>query len=258
VPPEETHHFGTVTIDAGGRIREFVEKSPQPLSNMASMGIYVFNLDILTTRLREDAEDAHSVHDFGYGILPRMAKKDRVFGYRYDGYWQDIGTMEAYYKANMELLVKRPRFSLNSGWNILGESKILPAYMEKKEGIINSLISPGCVIRGRVENSILSPGVHIAEGAIISNSIVMTNASIGSHSIIDRCILDEETKVGNYCYIGFGTGSAIESGDITLIGKEVIVPDGTAIGRQCKLLPRVGPVEFNTKVVRAGTVLSPR
>ncbi len=259
VQPEETHRFGTVTMDSGGQIREFVEKSSYSLSNMASMGIYIFKRELLTTHLKEDTTDAQSLHDFGYNILPRMVKKDRVFGYRYDGYWQDIGTMEAYYQANMELLVERPRFSLNSDWNILGTSKVLPAYIEnKEESIINSLISPGCVIRGHVENSILSPGVHIAEGAVIRNSIVMSKASIGSHSIVDRCILDEGTKVGAYCYVGFGAGSAMENRDITLVGKEVIVPDGTAIGRQCKVLPRVRPVDFDMKVVRAGTVLNPR
>ena len=105
VPVEEAHRFGTVIVNGEGRIQEFVEKSSRPLSTLASMGIYVFNKDILVKRLAEDASIKDSPHDFGYAVLPDMVKRDRVFAYEFNGYWQDIGTVEAYYQANMELLV---------------------------------------------------------------------------------------------------------------------------------------------------------
>lgn len=259
VPAEETQRFGTVTVDAAGRIREFLEKSPKPLSGLASMGIYVFNQDLLAKRLREDAGDPASEHDFGYAILPRMVKTDRVFAYRYEGYWQDIGTTEAYYQANMELLVNQPRFSLNGDWAILGESDALTVPIENREGsIVNSLISPGCIVNGRVENSILSPGVHVAEQAIVRNSIIMDHVSVGYHSVVDRCILDEGGTIGKFCYAGFGAENIPGNDGITLLGKDVTVPDFTAIGRRCKVLHRVGPAEFHTQLVSSGTVLAPR
>jgi glucose-1-phosphate adenylyltransferase len=167
--------------------------------------------------------------------------------------------MEAYYHANMELLASQPRFSLHGDWHILGESRFPPVHFENREGnIVNSLISPGCVINGRVENSILSPGVCVAKQAIVRNSIIMDNVTVGFHSVVDRCIFDEGTKIGKYCYVGFGAESVTGNGGITLLGKDVTVPDCTAIGRQCKVLHRVGPSEFNTPLVSAGTILVPR
>ncbi len=114
VPIEAARRFGTVAIDAGNRIKEFVEKSSSPLGSLASMGIYVFNKDVLIHRLVEDAALKDSPHDFGYAILPGMVKRDRVFAYEFNGYWQDIGTVESYYQANMELLSPQPQFSLST------------------------------------------------------------------------------------------------------------------------------------------------
>ncbi len=256
VPMEETYRFGTVTMDAEGRIKEFIEKSTSSRSNLASMGIYVFNKDILAKRLVEDAGEPDSPHDFGYAILPRMVALDRVFAYEYGGYWQDIGTMETYYEANMELLVSRPGFSLNSDWPILSESSRLPVCRANKEGnIVNSMISPGCIIEGRVENSVLSPGVHVAEQAIVKNSVVMADSRIGYHSIIDRCVLDERVNVGKFCYVGFGAGFVPGNWEITVLGKDVAVPDGTAIGRKCRVVPGFMPEAFGTRVVPPGTTL---
>lgn len=114
IPIEEAYRFGTVAVDRGNRVRGFVEKSPNPVSSLASMDIYVFNKEVLARRLAEDAAPPRSVHDFGYSIIPRMVEGDHVFAYQFSGYWQDIGTVEAYYAANMELLGERPRFSLDS------------------------------------------------------------------------------------------------------------------------------------------------
>jgi glucose-1-phosphate adenylyltransferase len=150
VPIEQAHRFGTVAVDAEGRIREFVEKSSTPQSNLASMGIYVFNKDVLAERLTEDADEPNSAHDFGYAILPKMVKRDKVFAYQFDGYWQDVGTIEAYYEASMELLQEQPSFSLDSTWPILTEGDVLSSLSrESQEGCIeNSLISPGVCNQG--------------------------------------------------------------------------------------------------------------
>lgn len=254
VPMAETHRFGTVTVDACGRVMEFREKSSMARSNLVSMGVYIFNLDRLARRLREDAGEPGSLHDFGYNILPRMVKTDRVFTYEFKGYWLDIGTVKAYYDANMELLTPRPRFSLNSNWPVLGENHTLPAGWTGQEGnVVNSLISPGCVIRGRVENSVLSPGVSVAPQALVRNSIIMAGASIGYHTIVDGCILDEKVNIGNFCYVGFGAGLLAGNAEITVLGKDVTVPDRTAIGRQCRVRPGLGPAAFDTRLVPSGT-----
>ena len=256
VPIEEAYRFGTVLIDSDSKIQEFVEKSKNPLSTLASMGIYVFNRDILVNRLTEDAGIESSPHDFGYAILPHMVKHDKVFAYEFNGYWQDIGTIEAYYQANMELLEERPRFSLNSDWPVLSDHAALPALEGSKSGkVVNSLISSGCIIDGHVENSVLSPGVHVAEQAIIRNSIVMTNSVIGHHSIVDSFILDEGVKIGRFCYIGFGNTLLPGNWDITVLGKDVVVPPLTSIGRKCRILPKAGPSELTGGVIPSDTII---
>jgi glucose-1-phosphate adenylyltransferase len=256
VPLEEIHRFGMVTVNAAGRIEEFKEKSSASRSNLASMGIYIFNKDLLAKRLQEDAAESGSLHDFGYNILPRMVKADRVFAYEFKGYWHDIGTVASYYEANMELLVPRPRFTLDSDWPILHESNMLSVCRKGKEGsILNSLISPGCDIRGQVENSVLSPGVHVAEQAVVKNSVIMADASIGFHSIVNGCIVDEGVNIGKFCYVGFGTGVLPGKPEITVLGKEVTVPDRTAIGHNCSIPPGLGAEAFGARLIPSGTIL---
>jgi glucose-1-phosphate adenylyltransferase len=256
VPFEETYRFGTVQVDPGSRITEFIEKSRNSRSNLASMGIYLFNKKVLMERLAEDAARPDSPHDFGYAVIPETVRRDRVFAYQFQGYWQDIGTKDAYYSANMELIGSHPLFSLNSRWHILTEQHELALIMKANQGIIqNSLVSPGCVIRGRVENSVLSPGVRVDEQAIVKNSILMSGVSIGSYSLVDRCILDENVNIGQYCYLGFGS-SLFAGQDITVVGKGAAFPDHIAVGRNCTIMPRVQPSDFLGNTISSNTTLS--
>jgi glucose-1-phosphate adenylyltransferase len=221
------------------------------------MGIYVFNRKVLTERLIEDAANPASRHDFGYSLLPAMVRRDRAFAYRFEGYWQDIGTIESYYRANMELTRERPSFSLNTAEPVMTRGHLLSApRIGEQAVVINSLVSPGCVVRGRVENSVLSPRVWVNEQAVVRNSIIMDNTLIGRHSVVDRCVLDEDVKVGDYCYLGFGSSLTPGDWDITVIGKEVTVPAHTAIGRNCKIMPYVEGSDFFTNVIKSGSVLS--
>ena len=259
VPIEDTHRFGTVSLDASGRITDFLEKSLMSRSNLASMGIYIFNRRVLAKHLIEDAENPASLHDFGHSLLPDMVKRDKVFAYRFEGYWQDIGTVQAYYEANMELTKKQPSFSLNSTEPVMTyEPPFSPPNEGPRAAIVNSLISPGCVVRGRVENSVLSPGVCVDEQAVVRNSVIMGNTSIGRYSVVDRCVLDEGVKVGDYCYLGFGSGITPGEWDITVLGKGVIIPPHTAIGRSCKIMPYVEISDFTTNLITSGSVLSRR
>jgi glucose-1-phosphate adenylyltransferase len=256
VPAEDTHRFGIVSVDAESRIREFVEKSARPRGNLASMGIYIFKKDLLVRRLSEDAAEAGSPHDFGYAVLPRMVQRDRVYAYEFKGYWQDIGTMGAYYEANMELLEEHPGYSLDSDWPIFCESPVLPVHITASEdNIVNSLISPGCVIKGTVENSVLSPGVRVEEKAVVKDSIVMPGVTIGYHSVVNRCILEEGVHVGRYCYVGFGASPRQGRRGITVLGSDLAVPDRTAIGHTCKVTHEAERSAFRAGVVPSGTTL---
>jgi glucose-1-phosphate adenylyltransferase len=257
VPIEQAHRFGTLNVDAENRITGFVEKSPFPQSNLASMGIYAFKKETLIKYLFEDAQEYLSPHDFGYSIMPRIIKKQRVAAFEFKDYWQDIGTVEAYYESNLELLARRPEYSLDSVWPILNSTKTLSVFVGNMfQNVINSLVSPGCTIKGHVENSVLSPGVEVEEGAVVVNSIIMGNTHIGYQSVIDRCILDEDVNIGEFCRIGSGAGLLPGNWDITVLGKGVNIPDQTLIERKCKILPGVGPDVLHSHLIPSGTVVS--
>jgi glucose-1-phosphate adenylyltransferase len=211
------------------------------------MGIYIFNKDVLIQRITEDAEQSASVHDFGYSIIPGMVGRDRVYGYQYDDFWRDIGTIDAYYDTSMELAGNNPPFSLNGTWPILTCENNEPVKIFANSNIESSIISPGCVIKGRVENSILSPGVQVDEHAVVKNSILMSNVCVGTRSVVDSCIADEEVHIGEFCFVGFGS-SRDHMAEYTLLGKGASVTSHTAIARGCKVMPYSNPTESGRKV----------
>lgn len=259
IPLDQAFRFGTVKIGPDKRIQYFIEKSPFPDENTASMGIYIFSKAILREYLVKDAQNPESSHDFGYSILPEMVKKNRVYAYEFESYWQDIGTKDAYYAANMELISEEPSFTLNSQWHVLTDGHVWPPVTKVSHGsghISNSLIARDCVIKGRVENSVLSPGVYIDENVIVRDSILMSNVTIGAHGIVDRCIIDENVNIGEYCFLGFGPSVAPAEWDITVIGKDSMIPAHTAVGRNCQVLPGVKPSDFTSTIVHPGSVVT--
>jgi glucose-1-phosphate adenylyltransferase len=258
VPIEQAHRFGIVKTNNEGRIVDFVEKPRIPGSNLVSMGIYIFNSQTLLERLAEDAANSNSPHDFGHAIIPNMVSRDRVFAYKFNDYWRDIGTVEAYYEANMELVSQPVSFSLNTQWSILtqGDGSLPPPKISGQGSVKNSLISPGCVIKGEVQNSILSTGVIVEEKAAVRNSIIMAETVIGEHSVVNRSILDEAVNVGEFCYIGLETSRIPGDLGITVVGKAATIPSHTAICSSCSVLPDVEPEDFVKHVVHAGNVVS--
>jgi glucose-1-phosphate adenylyltransferase len=257
IPNEEAHRFGTVSLSDDGEVLEFVEKARNPRSNIASMGIYVFNRDILAQRLAEDAVRPNSPHDFGYAILPDMVGRDKVKAYEFTGYWQDIGTPEAYYAANMELLSRQPLFSLDGTKPVLtSHLNVPPARIADQAVVVNSLVSPGCVIKGYVKDSILSPGVCVDERAEVWNSVVLSNAFIGYHSVADTCIIDEEVNIGKECYVGFGKTLLPGESDITVVGKGGNVRPHAVIRRNSRVLYHVGASTLRSNPVAPSPVLS--
>ncbi len=257
VPIEQANRFGIVMVNEAGQVTDFVEIPRVPRSNLSSMGIYVFRKDVLIQRLEEDARNESSSHDFGHAIMPSMVNSDRVYAYRFGDYWRDIGSVEAYYEANMELTGDMPSLSLNGHWPVLGQSCLLPPPRIASNDLVKgSIISPGCIIEGQVRNSVLSPGVKVGKRATIRDSIIMANCSIDTGSVIENSILDEQVQVGRFCYVGFG--SSMPHSSITVLGRNVVVPDGTAIIQGCRVRPDVGPTDFPSSAIRAGEVVSQR
>jgi glucose-1-phosphate adenylyltransferase len=257
VPIGEAHRFGILALGESDAVVDWEEKPAKPKSDLASMGIYVFSKKALLRWLRDD------LTDFGRDVIPAMLDdRARVFGYRFDGYWQDVGTVESYWQANMDLLVDRPQLDLyDRDWLIHTRSEErAPARIGATANIHNSLISHGCLVAGTVERSILSPGVRVDIGAVVRDSIVMFDSVIRAGAIVDRSILDKEVSVGPNAHIGDGTDLSIANRQepsrlntgITVIGKRALIPRGVRIGRNVRIAEGVRAVDFRSRVIRSG------
>jgi glucose-1-phosphate adenylyltransferase len=226
------------------------------------MGVYVFTKRALRRWLSED------LVDFGGNVVPAMLDAGaRVFGYRFSGYWQDVGTIQSYWEANMALLDDRPELDLyDKEWVIHTRSEErAPAKVGSTAQIHRSLISHGCVIDGTVVNSVLSPGVRIDVGAVVRDSIVMFDSVIRAGAVVDRAILDKEVVVGQGAIVGEGPYDGppnrqepgrLNTG-ITVVGKQSIVPRGARLGRNVRVGGGVKSSDYATRVVRAGGSVDP-
>ncbi len=243
IPIEEASRFGTILADEKNRIIGFEEKPIKPKSNLVSLGIYLFNKDILIDALKKDAINEKSSHDFGRDIMPNFLDK-RIFAYKFSGYWRDIGTIDSYFQTNMDIIFNKNELDFDN-WKIttnfksFGKSDKNPFYVMNKANIKNSLISEGTKIDGYVENSILSPGVIVEEGAKVIDSIIFNNTIVKSKASLNRVIIDKNVFIGENDFIGFGElpgeknslyGSHLFSG-ITIVGKNVKFPKNIKIGR---------------------------
>ncbi|MEO8245979.1 MAG: sugar phosphate nucleotidyltransferase [Chloroflexota bacterium] len=251
VPIEEAHRFGIADVDTEGRITAFIEKPADPPSNLVSMGVYVFSWPALRAALRADKID------FGGDVLPAMvAGGKRVFAYEFGGYWQDVGTVEAYWRASIDLLSDEAEIDLyDRGWLIYTRSEErAPALLTATASVERSMISHGCVVEGRVERSILSPGVRVGPGAVVRDSIVMFDTVIGEEAVLDRAIVDKEAIIGARAVIGQGEDLRPNRDEperlyagLTLVGKQASIPPGTRIGRNCRIDPLVDAADFGRR-----------
>jgi glucose-1-phosphate adenylyltransferase len=263
VPMEEAHRFGTLVTGADGRVVGFEEKPPEPHSNLISMGIYVFDRDVLVRRLEEDAHRQGSRRDFGRDVVPRMVEMDRVFAYPFKGYWRDVGTIHSYWESNMGLLKEPPDFDLyDMDWLIHTRSEERPpARITERGNILCSLISHGSIINGTVEHSVLSPGVFVAEGAVVRDSILFPDCIVGPGSVVDHGILDKHVVVGADVQLGVGEDMRpnrtqprnLQSG-ITVVGKGARIPTGLRIGRNCLIAADVIERDFQRLLSSNGHV----
>ena len=257
VPLAEATRMGVLALDDQNRVVDWQEKPKQPKSDLASMGVYVFSKRALRRWLSDDLKD------FGTNVIPAMLDGGaRVFGYRFDGYWQDVGTIQSFWEANMALLDDVPELDLSDrDWLIYTRSEErAPAKIGSTAQVHRSLISHGCVIHGTVVNSVLSPGVRVDVGAVVRDSIVMFDSVIRSGAVVDRAILDKEVVVGQGAIVGdgpdFDTPNKAEPGrlntGITVVGKQSVIPRGTRLGRNVKIGEKVRSSDFTTRTVRAG------
>ena len=262
VPIEDASRFGIMEVDDADRIVRFWEKPKEPIGTLASMGIYIFNRQVLFDSLIEESEKRERL-DFGQSVIPWLLNSDaRVYAFRFHGYWQDVGTIQSYWDANMELLSDLPSLNLyEPDWIIHTRSEERPP-VKVMEGsqVERSLLSNGCIIiRGSVVHSVLSPGVIVKEGAVIRDSIILNDTVIGEGSVIDRCILDKEIVVEPGVRLGEGDDvtpnwlepSRLNTG-LTIVGKRAHIPAGTIVGRNCRIGVGVGPADFTSRFVPSG------
>ena len=262
VTPDEASRFGMLETDAAYRVVSFEEKPLQPKGTLASMGIYVFNTEILSQALLEDSENPHSDHDFGKNIIPRIIHNYRVFAYPFSGYWVDVGTVQAYWEAHMDLLVDEPRLNLlDRNWVIHTQSEERPPVnLRTGATVTHSLITDGCIIEGTVEYSVLSPGVRVARGAVVRNSIILTDTEIQAGAVVDRSVIDKRVIIEEFAHIGYGADySPNPQGDlvsgISLVGKNATVKRGVKVGRNCIVVGDVRADDFPNDVVPSGTTI---
>ncbi len=257
VPLAEASRMGILALDEADRVIDWQEKPRQPKSDLASMGVYVFSKKALRRFLGEDRPD------FGKDVIPAMlAAEARVFGYRYAGYWQDVGTIQSFWETNMALLEDLPELDLyDKDWVIHTRSEErAPAKVGSTAQVHRSLISHGCVINGTVVNSVLSPGVRVEVGAVVRDSIVMFDSIIRTSAVVDRAILDKEVVVGPAAIVGDGPlddrpnrqePGRLNTG-ITVVGKRAIIPRGARIGRNVKVGADIHATDFVGKIIKSG------
>ena len=267
VSEEELHQFGTVMVNDAAQVTGFQEKVKQPKSDLVSMGGYLFKKDILQECLEEDARSMTSKHDFGRNVLPRLVGDCRVFAYSFDGYWRDVGTVQSYWQANMDLLEMPVSMLFNVVWPIRTkeEEQRPPAIISQLGGVVNSMVSNGCAIEGRVERSILSPGVRVAEGAVVKDSIIMSDTIVGRDSVIDYSILDKIVVVEAGCHIGSGDDFQVNrkepkvlNAGITIVGKGAKIPVGVKIGRNCAIFCDAREDDFPGTEIPSGEIIKPK
>lgn len=260
VSQHESHRYGIVTMGSEDRIISFTEKPKRSRQTLASMGIYIFRKETL----QEVLESANHI-DFGRDVLPAVLNdnKQDVRGYNFAGYWANVGTIQAYWEANMSLLAETPALDLyDPEWIVHTRSQErAPVKIGPNAEAGGNLLANGCRVDGQVERSVISPGVYVAEGAIVRDSVLCNDTIVESGAVIDRCIIDKDVIIGTDAKVGHGNGNTpnqkmpqqLNTG-ITLIGRHSVIPTGIAIGRNVVIHPDTAAKAFGKrKRIASGT-----
>ncbi len=238
VPMEEASRFGIMITDENRRITDFEEKPEHPRSNLASMGIYIFNWKSLKEALLTMADQP--ALDFGKHVIPYCHEKGApLYAYEFNGYWKDVGTLNSYWEANMELIDIVPEFNLyEEYWKIYTKSDILPPqYMSRDSVVERCIIGEGTDVYGKVYNSVIGCGVTIGEGAVVRDSIIMNNTVIGPGCEVYKAIIAENVQIGRGVKLGVGgeaendTAPHIYSHGLVTVGEKSVIPEGVSVGK---------------------------
>ncbi len=243
VDPSETYRFGIMKTDEQNNITSFEEKPKVSSSNLASMGIYLFNYDLLKDLLSKLPQDDL---DFGKHIIPYLIEntKAKVMSYTHKHYWMDVGTYDSYLEANLEMTQDYTPLDLyDPTWKVFTKSEDLPPVKVGSEAsIVNSLVSNGCVIEGNVINSVLSPGVRVGRHTIVKDSVILNDTILSENVIVSQCIIDKKVVIGRGSKIGYGNDltpnqekpDLLKKG-ITVIEKHTVIPSDITIGKNCRI-----------------------
>ena len=260
VPIGEAHRYGVINTEEDGKIYEFEEKPAQPKNNLINMGIYIFNWQVLREALIKD-NHYHMDSDFGKHVLPMLlADGLRMYAYRFGDYWMDVGTIESYWSANMDLVKTLPDFNLyDDFWKIYTDADHQPPiYTGPGSDVRTSILSEGCEVLGNVYNSVIGPEVVIEEGATVIDSIIMEYAVIGKGTKLERCVVDASCVVGENVVIGAGENipnvfkPKIYDTGITVLGEHTRVPDDVIIGKNCVVYGYTNPEDYKEGRLESG------
>jgi glucose-1-phosphate adenylyltransferase len=260
VPQSEASRFGIITLDHNEHVISFEEKPKMAKSNLASMGIYLFNTKVLMECLEENSKSERS-HDFGRDILPQIIGKFKVHGYRFRGYWRDVGTVQSYWQANMDLIADLPDLNLyNPDLDVRTTYYNTPcAKLGPNANVTRSLVANGAIVNGYTESSIIFPRVFVEEGACIKDSIIFEDTTINKNALIDRSIIDKRVWIGPGTCIGEGDDHTDNRDEpeylntgITVVGKGARIPGEVKIGRNCKIGCWVESDDFDSNLVASG------
>jgi glucose-1-phosphate adenylyltransferase len=241
VPLEETDRYGIMQVNEENRIVAFYEKpKSRDKGNLASMGIYIFSTHKLEQRLSEGSKESPRT-DFGKDVIPAMIQAgDSVYAYRFEGYWVDVGTIDSYWATSLELVQPSPKLDLYTDrWPIHTRSEERPAAkFGPQSKVVGSMVSNGCVIRGTVSNSVLSPGVYVSPSAVIKDSVIMNDTWVGPGAHLDKVVIDKQVMIGAGAVLGEGDESVPNAqmpdklfAGISVVGKGAYIPDRAKIGR---------------------------
>ena len=262
VPMEEAKRFGIMIADDKHRITEFEEKPEHPRSNLASMGIYIFNWKTLKEALIAKASQPEL--DFGKHIIPYCHENGApMYAYEFNGYWKDVGTLESYWQANMELIDIVPEFNLyEEYWKIYTKSDALPPqYFSKDSMIERSIVGEGTEVYGKVINSVIGCNVVIGKDAVVRDSIIMNGTVVGEGAELSKTIIAENVQIGNGVKTGIGdeapneTDARIYNSGLVTIGEKTVVPDGVTIGKNCVILGNTVASDYKDAYLASGRSL---
>ncbi len=264
VPRADATRFGTLELAPDGRVVGFEEKPPVPKSDMASMGIYLFTREAFFEAM---ALVPKGMTDFGRHVIPALIGELRVYCFIFEDYWRDVGTVDAYFDANMDLIVDLPDMNLyDPAWPVRTPGRdYAPARTYAGASVARSLVSEGCKIYGAVRNSVVSPGVAVGPGTTVESSVILDECRVGADCRLERVIIDKETTVGDGCELGYGDDYAANryyadqlTSGLVLVGRESELPAGLRLARNSCVEVGARPEDFETLEPPAGEYIRAR